>query len=506
MKIRLSSPWLTRAAWLATTFLAEASCGIAAPSTLVISITGLQPDITTLRLTARLAGAETVKEYAAAPTIGLQLPADASGQVELDLRGLGADGCPVASGQSSIEASQQARLDVTLQLSAQACSTNHLQLACSAGSCNGTCATGFNDCDGNKQANGCETQGACSLSFLPARNFAVADGAYSVAVGDFDRDAKPDIVVVSQTTDVVTLLLGDGQGGVNGASTYSVGANLAPRSLAIGDFTSDGKLDLAVADFGGHQVSILAGNDIGGFNLLAGAQVGTQPAWVAVADFDGDQKLDLAVSNNGSADLSILKGMGAGVFTLMKTVPAQGNNPTAIVTGDFDGDQKLDLAVSNNAGNVVVMLGDGSFGFPRQVPLTVGKSPLGLVAADFNGDRKLDLAVAIGAESSVSVLLGRGTGSFDAPISYLANKTPSPLVVGDFNGDQKLDLAVGNYGGSNISVLLGNGLGGFGAAAHFTVAAAPYSLAVADLNGDKKPDLVVSSQGSSVSVLLNSSQ
>ena len=37
------------------------------------------------------------------------------------------------------------------------CSSNNITRACSGGICNGTCASGFADCDNNKQANGCET-------------------------------------------------------------------------------------------------------------------------------------------------------------------------------------------------------------------------------------------------------------------------------------------------------------------------------------------------------------
>lgn len=39
------------------------------------------------------------------------------------------------------------------------CSSNHLaSVACSAGTCNGACAAGYNDCNGNKQTDGCESQ------------------------------------------------------------------------------------------------------------------------------------------------------------------------------------------------------------------------------------------------------------------------------------------------------------------------------------------------------------
>jgi hypothetical protein len=54
----------------------------------------------------------------------------------------------------------------------QACSTNHISAACSAGNCNGTCAAGWGDCDSNKRTNGCETNttntvahcGGCGLA------------------------------------------------------------------------------------------------------------------------------------------------------------------------------------------------------------------------------------------------------------------------------------------------------------------------------------------------------
>lgn len=39
---------------------------------------------------------------------------------------------------------------------AAGCSTNHLTPSCSSGNCNGSCAVGYADCDGNKRSNGCE--------------------------------------------------------------------------------------------------------------------------------------------------------------------------------------------------------------------------------------------------------------------------------------------------------------------------------------------------------------
>ena len=44
------------------------------------------------------------------------------------------------------------------------CSTNNVTPACSAGSCNaGVCAHGWDDCNGNKQSDGCETDLTSSI-------------------------------------------------------------------------------------------------------------------------------------------------------------------------------------------------------------------------------------------------------------------------------------------------------------------------------------------------------
>src|SRR5215469_15577325 len=88
--------------------------------------------------------------------------------------------------------------------------------------------------------------------------------------------------------------------------------------------------------------------------------VGTSPMAISVGDFNGDGKIDIAVANNGSGDVSILLGNGDGTFQSAVNFSA-GNNPKAIAVGDFNGDGKLDLAVfqpgtSSAAGSVSILL------------------------------------------------------------------------------------------------------------------------------------------------------
>src|SRR6202049_1746735 len=72
--------------------------------------------------------------------------------------------------------------------------------------------------------------------------------------------------------------------------------------------------------------------------------VGTSPAGIAVGDFNGDGKPDIAVANTGSGNVSILLGNGDGTFQPAVNYSA-GNSPSGIALGDFNGDGKLDLAV-----------------------------------------------------------------------------------------------------------------------------------------------------------------
>src|SRR5215469_7350876 len=125
--------------------------------------------------------------------------------------------------------------------------------------------------------------------------------------------------------------------------------------------------------------------------------VGTSPAAIVLGDFNGDGKIDIAVANSGSGDVSILLGNGDGTFHPAVNYSA-GHNPSMIAVGDFNGDGKLDLAVECDfdaaAGASVSILlgnGDGTFQAPKTLSLTAGLA--WMAVADFDGDKKSDLAV-----------------------------------------------------------------------------------------------------------------
>ena len=73
---------------------------------------------------------------------------------------------------------------------------------------------------------------------------------------------------------------------LSGPTNYPVGNG--PVGVAIGDFSCDGNLDLAVANSGSNNVSILLGNGDGAFTAGMNYSVGQAPSFVAVGFFDSD--------------------------------------------------------------------------------------------------------------------------------------------------------------------------------------------------------------------------
>lgn len=217
----------------------------------------------------------------------------------------------------------------------------------------------------------------------------------AVAVGDFNGDYKPDIAVVEQTDDLIGIFLGVGsgfnpsnpgqslpEGSFNRAPNVPVGNS--PRSIAAGDFNSDGNEDLAVTNYGDNTVSILLSNGDGTFTTST-LSVGKQPIGIAVGDFNGDGIPDLAVANSGDNTVTVLLGTGDGTFTPLTPIPV-GTTPTAITVGDFNRDGQQDIAVTDAGDNTVTILvsrwsGATSVTIPNISPLPNGFATHQVVAA-----------------------------------------------------------------------------------------------------------------------------
>ncbi len=350
--------------------------------------------------------------------------------------------------------------------------------------------------------------------FSPAIGSPVPVGLapYRLAAGDFNGDGRQDLVAMNFNSNNVSVMLGNGSGGFSEATGSPILTGTSPTAAAVGDFNGDGRQDLAVANNGSNNVTILLGNGSGGFTLAPGSPVGgvTQPRAIAMSDFNSDGYQDLVVANL-SPNVSILLGNGSGGFSAAAGSPvAVGNLPSAVTTGDFDGDGKPDLAVTNAASNTVtILLGSGTGGFTQPVgsPITVGNYPDAVTAGDFNGDGQQDLAVGNFNSNSVTILLGIGGGGFSVAAGSPITVATGPIFItaGNFNGDGAADLIVVSLDAENMTILLGTGGGGFSQAAGSPIGLGFRASAVTlgDFNDDGKQDLAVGSFSfNNVTVLL----
>jgi hypothetical protein len=342
-------------------------------------------------------------------------------------------------------------------------------------------------------------------SFVTAKNTALAASPRYLAVGDFNRDGKIDVVTVSSSflsdSGTVSVLLGNGDGTFQAPLNYSLGA--APVAVAVADVNGDGKPDFITANRYSSSVSVLLGNGNGTFQSPVNYAITNAPEGLAVGDFNGDGKADLAVATNYSKNtVSILLGNGNGTFGAATSINA-GIIPNSVAVGDFNGDGKLDLVVGNSTSNYVsLLLGNGNSTFRSAVNYSAGNAPGAVTVADFNGDHKLDVVVLNEADSTVSLILGNGNGTFKAAKTYTCASSPANfggLVVADVNGDGRSDVitANGQLADNTIGVLLNTGKGVLAAPLLYTADLNPVAVAAGDFNGDGKADLVVANLSSS---------
>ena len=363
--------------------------------------------------------------------------------------------------------------------------------------------------------------------------------AFGVAVADLNGDGHPDLVVSNYclsnsncTYGTVNVLLGNGDGTFQSAVSYNSGGFYS-ISVTVADLNGDGKADLIVANLCNSNnncnlgsMSVLLGNGDGTFQAASSYSAGGRSAYSeVVADVNGDGKLDVIVADQcdyssdcGNGVVAVLLGNGDGTLQTPLTYNSGGMNLSSVLVKDVNGDGKPDILATNgcvdnscSSGSVGVLFGNGNGTFQAPISYNPGGSgSFSMAMADVNGDGKLDLLVANTCLSNsncnngtVGVLFGNGDGTFLPPVAYGTGGSETfGVALADINGDGKLDLLVANGCSDNtcnnngsVGVLLGNGDGTFQAATAYSSAGLyADAIAVGDINGDGKPDLVVTNE------------
>ncbi|CAF3577720.1 unnamed protein product [Adineta steineri] len=322
-----------------------------------------------------------------------------------------------------------------------------------------------------------------------------------LAVGDFNNDGQLDVVVANYWGFTIGIFLGYGNGTFSTQQIYPTGNLSRPRSVAIGDFNNDSRLDIAVANYGGYNVGVFLGYGNGAFadQISYLAPIGTGPYDIAIGDLNNDNHQDIIITLLTGQSILIFFGYGNGTFVQGNTYSTgSGSQPLSITVGDLNNDNQLDIVVANClTDNVVVFFGEGGGNFPNQRTYSTGNNscPTWIILRDINNDNILDIVVADNGTNMIGIFLGSSYMNGILEDTYSTGSSPHPhgLALGDFNHDDQLDIVIANYNLNNVGVLLGHTNGTFPLQTVFSTGdlSFPTSVAVDDLNNDNELDIIV---------------
>lgn len=326
------------------------------------------------------------------------------------------------------------------------------------------------------------------LTFLTPSTTSAGTSPGGIAVGDFNSDGKADMAVVDLSSSSVNLLLSNGDGTFNNSGSSSTGSNAV--DAAFGDFNADGKNDLAVVSTSG-IVNVLLSNGVTTASdyILWRHNRGTSvpSGHTEDADHNGvvdDSDYNLLRQNYGKPALG-------GAFG-SPTAYTVGVGSHTMTTGDFNNDGKLDIATMNS-GTSSLLLGNGDGTFQAHRDAAIPGNSTNVLVGDYNHDGNLDLATSNTASNgTITILHGHGDGTFDPAKSVYAYSAPVYVGSGDFNHDGYDDFAVANsYAATSMSVIMNNGDGTYAAPHTYSIGETGYEIQVEDFDHDGNDDFAV---------------
>ena len=294
---------------------------------------------------------------------------------------------------------------------------------------------------------------------------------------DFDGDGDLDVVVASMgfvfpnNDRIGTVFVLENDGRQNFTPHAVLENTERVTDVRTVDLNGDGKLDLALAQFGYDQGSVSWLERTGPWAFRRHVLLALSGAVnVGVADFNGDGRPDLvALVSQQWEEVHYFENQGGGKFSAKRLWGSTNEDygSSGLSVADLNGDGRPDVLFSNGDGfgpatqpgprpwhgvQWLENLGGGKFRFQRIGDLPGAYSP---VAADLDGDGATDV-IAVAAYAGrgnpagrpASLMWFRNTGGarrFEPQALATAPRDQITVAAGDFSGDGRPTLVSGGF-------------------------------------------------------------
>lgn len=329
--------------------------------------------------------------------------------------------------------------------------------------------------------------------------FAEDESERLVGVSALDAEGRPGVVLVNESTGVLTVLTANPALKFRVRNEYDATPNAA--AIVLADVNQDRIADLLIGDGRSTRPVVAFGSADAGFEFSEQPPSAADSLPLVTGETNGDGFLDALLLRRAENQVVVLHGDGTGQFQEYQTLEV--DSVVSFALGDVDGDGAVDLVTAHSNSNLdaeQVRFGDGDGGFGEVAGLPGALFPSRVVTADVTADTALDLVVTFESPTLGAVLYaGNGDGSFERGGMLLSRNATYGSAVGDLNGDRAADIALA--AGDRVSIAWGSPSGvpkvphtipteleaepGRDSAEH-------WGLSLGDLNGDAQLDALVS--------------
>lgn len=340
--------------------------------------------------------------------------------------------------------------------------------------------------------------------------------AYGLAWGDVTGDGRPDAVAGINGSPSYVAVNDGGSPSAWPKGTLGSSATYATWGVVLGDVTGDGRPDAILANYN-QQNYATVNNGSSPSNwprYYLGSALNDASYSVALGDFTGDGRLDAVIGNRlGQNYVLVNNGANPSNWPRYNLGSALNDNTYGVAVGDLNGDGRPDVVVANYNESSYVLVNNGASP-TNWSRYTLGKPAIslytyGVAVGDLNGDGRLDVVLG-GYGSQQSYMLFNNGGTPDTWTRLPLGGTAGDYIygcgmaIGDVTGDGRPDVVLGEYGSPNYVVVntgadptnwpryrLGTELWD-----------STLSMAIGDANGDGRVDVLVGNSGTSY-VMLN---